>query len=120
MAVPYQPSEDGLSALVRPYTLTGGRTRPGGDAVPVEAVVCQRGGWRRPEPDLAPVEAEIYRLAGERLSTAEISHRLRLPLGVVRVLIGDLVAEGHLLLGPTLARGDVPLIRRLIHGLRTL
>ena len=57
---PYQPGDDGLSALVRPYTLTGGRTRPRGGAVPVEAIVCRRGGWRRHDPHLAPVEAEIY------------------------------------------------------------
>lgn len=120
MAAPYQPGDDSLSALVRPYTLTRGRTRPRGDTIPVEAIVCQRGGWRRSQPDLRPVEAEIYRLAGERLSAAEMSHRLRLPLGVVRVLIGDLVASGHLLLGPTALGGDIPLIRRLIHGLRAL
>ena len=102
--------------LVRPFTLTGGRTEPDGPSVGVETIVC-RG---RRQPTGGPIETEIWHLAAEQISAAEISHRLRLPFGVVRVLVSDLTAAGHLRLGQTAAVGDVTLIKRLIDGIRAL
>lgn len=105
--------------FLRPFTLTGGRTRSAGRLVAVEAIVAQVSG---PGPG-APhgvVEADIHRLAAEQISSAELAASLDLPVGVVRVLVGDLVAGGHLRLGATPTDGSVQLVRRLIDGVRAL
>jgi hypothetical protein len=64
-------------------------------------------------------------LCAERPSVAEISARLDLPLGVARVLVGDLVTSGHLRVRATLddhstleERRD--LIGRTLRGLRAI
>lgn len=127
---------NGHDTFVRPFTLTGGRTENEGVHVAIEAVVCQRRSRLIGDPDVGPIETVIYRLAAEQLSSAEMSARLRLPLGVVRVLIGDLVTAGHLQLGRTVRSGrfgaepsvpatgrvasDVNLVKRLIDGIRSL
>jgi DNA-directed RNA polymerase specialized sigma24 family protein len=79
--------------VVRPYTLTGGRSRPitGGLSLltHVEALYA-------PEADLINLQPEhraILTMTRTALSMAEIAARLDLPVGVVRVLIGDLLHE---------------------------
>lgn len=109
--------EDGL---VRPYTLTGGRTRSDGMDVAIQAVVCQSEASLHVTPPIGPVELEIWQAAADRLSSADISAQLELPLGVVRVLIGDLAAAGHVELGETMSTADAKVIRRLIDGVRAL
>jgi hypothetical protein len=66
------------------------------------------------------VETEIWTAAAGQLSVAEISGRLGLALGVVRVLVGDLAGVGLIELGPTAGSGDAELVRRLIDGVRAL
>jgi hypothetical protein len=82
---------------VRPYTLTGGRTRPLREDLPIESLVSaqtgQEGVRRTPERDRI-VELTLGRL----LSIAELSAYLHLPLGVIRVLVGDLAEEGSVLI----------------------
>jgi hypothetical protein len=80
-----------LTSTVRPYMVTGGRTRPAGDALPIEALVRATGEIRAALP---PEKRRIVDLTGEQyLSIAEISAHAHLPLGVVRVLVGDLSHE---------------------------
>ena len=88
-----EDSEEFLdSRVVRPYALTKGRTRPGRGDLPLEALV-------RSIPDsVDPVgtreRKKILELTNESiLSVAELSAHLSLPLGVVRVLVGDLADE---------------------------
>jgi len=84
--------EDGEVAYVRPYTVTGGRTRPTGTDLPFEALVE---GLTAPGPGHPPESRRILGLvAGQYLSVAELSAHLRLAVGVVRVLVGDLADEG--------------------------
>lgn len=84
--------EDGEAAYVRPYTVTGGRTRPSGMTLPFEALVE---GLAGPRPEHAPESRRILGLVtGQYLSVAELSAHLHLPVGVVRVLVGDLADEG--------------------------
>jgi Protein of unknown function (DUF742) len=86
---------DERTYAVRPYALTGGRTRSGRRTqLPVEALV-----QAVDRPDLAgltPEERRILRLTdGQFLSVAELSASLEVPVGVVRVLVGDLEASGR-------------------------
>jgi hypothetical protein len=83
---------DGEAAYVRPYTVTGGRTRPSGTVLPFEALVE---GLTGPRPDHSSESRRILELiTGQYLSVAELSAHLHLPVGVVRVLVGDLADEG--------------------------
>jgi hypothetical protein len=93
-STPPEPDGDGFheeARPVRPYTVTGGRTRSRGEHLPIEALV------RATAPAPARISQEkrqILNLTGERyLSIAEISAHVRLPVGVVRVLVGDLTHE---------------------------
>jgi hypothetical protein len=80
------------TSTVRPYTVTGGRTRPVRGDLPVEALVRATG---TPELTAPPERRRILALAAESVvSVAELSAHLLLPLGVVRVLVGDLAADG--------------------------
>ena len=111
-------------SLVRPYTLTAGRTTSHVDLTletPISAVIFAPAP-RWPAND---VRASILRLATHSLSVAEIAARLSLPLGVTRVLIGDLVTEGYLRTHVTLATAANvedrrTLIGRTLRGLRAL
>ena len=79
--------------VVRPYALTRGRTRPGRAHLPMEALVRGVVGAEDPEP--TPERRRILELSTESiLSVAELSAHLALPLGVVRVLVGDLADGG--------------------------
>lgn len=77
---------------VRPYTLTGGRTRTTTRHLPIEALVRTA---RSDDPKPSPERRRILELGDERmLSIAELSAHMRLPIGVVRVLVGDLADQG--------------------------
>jgi hypothetical protein len=81
--------------VVRPYTVTGGRTRPSGAQLPMEALVQLA--VDAPPTYLHLERRSIVELCQERtLSIAEIAAHLELPLGVVRVLVADL-AEANIL-----------------------
>ena len=79
--------------IVRPYALTRGRTRSGRTNLPLEALVR----WVDGGVDTMGTaeRRRIHQLTGTQiLSVAELSAHLSLPLGVVRVLVGDLADEG--------------------------
>ncbi len=109
--------------LVRPYTVTAGRTRStGAEELPMETlvVVNARGQATR---SLQFERADVIRLCGGLQSVAEVSARLGLPLGVARVLVGDLHAEGlldvHLPL--SIHKGpDAALLGKVLDGLQAL
>lgn len=108
----------------RPYTLTGGRTRSTVD-LPIEATVETIA--LLPESDWPPgdIRAEIFKLGCNRPSIAEISALAGIPIGVTRVLVGDLVESRHVRVHATLTeRSSVSerrrLIERTLSGLRAL
>jgi hypothetical protein len=112
------------ASLVRPYTLTAGRTNAGVD-IPLEAPVqtLQAGRAHRWPADDA--RGKIISLCVKSPSVAEISARLDLPIGVTRVLVGDLVLSGYLRLHATLTEQSTrderhELIGRTLRGLKAL
>jgi Protein of unknown function (DUF742) len=87
---------ESASALVRPYALTGGRTRPRVD-IAIEALVATtpRGRSRLREPTDSSQHRHALALCDRRpLSLAEVAALTRLPLGVARVLVADMLADG--------------------------
>ncbi len=112
------------ASLVRPYTLTAGRTDTDVD-LPLEAPIetLQAGRAHRWPPDDA--RGKIIQLCLKSPSVAEISARLDLPLGVARVLVGDLVLSGYLRVHRTLTERSTrderhELIGRTLRGLKAL
>lgn len=107
--------------VVPVYALTGGRTRStGGSELPVETLVTVTSAGLR-AGDLQLEYSETIRLAARPVSVVEISALLRVPVGVARVLVSDLVAAGYLEihLPPTAGGGPPPaVLERLLEGLR--
>lgn len=89
----YDDAEYEEARVVRPYALTGGRTRAVRTDLPLEALV--RGVPGAEDPVSTSERRRILGLTHKSiLSVAELSAHLSLPIGVVRVLVGDLAEEG--------------------------
>jgi hypothetical protein len=81
--------------VVRPFVMTGGRTRVDNPTLRIETLVqtdtAHAGGGASFE------QARIVEMCVEPKSVAEIAVELGVPLGVAMVLVGDLVAADRLL-----------------------
>ncbi|MCP3800083.1 DUF742 domain-containing protein [Allokutzneria sp. A3M-2-11 16] len=110
-------------SLVRPYTRTGGRTRPDYDLA-IEALISTSERGRERDAAVLPEHRSICGLCLETRSVAEVAAHLRLPLGVVRVLIGDMAGLGLVMIHQSgLVMGDRPslaFLERVLSGLRRL
>jgi hypothetical protein len=102
--------------------MTGGRTRPAHTDLEIEALVSTTSLGER-TPTLTVEQRAIAALCRDILSIAEISARLDLPLGVTRVLVGDM-ADGEMVLIHRPAqvgdRPDLALLERILDGLRSI
>lgn len=120
-----QDSGNALEAgsMVRPYTKTGGRTRSDYDLA-IEALVSTSERGRAPDAAIRPEHRSICGLCLDTRSVAEVAAHLRLPLGVARVLIGDMAGMGLVLIHQSgMVVGDRPSIEfmeRVLSGLRRL
>jgi len=104
---------------LRPFVLTSGRVDGLDPNIGLETQVSSRPGALSAR--LSPEQRAIVHLCGEPLSVAEISARLRMHLGVTRILVGDLRAAGHL--DVYVLENDFPdpeTIMRVIRGLRSI
>jgi hypothetical protein len=110
--------------LVRPYAMTGGRTRPRYQLA-IEALVSTTADPERLRGQL-PEHQRICHLCREIKSVAEVSALLSIPLGVARILVADLAEAGLVAIhqpgGDEAAGGqpDVTLLERVLSGLRKL
>jgi hypothetical protein len=115
---------DPRGELVRPYAVTRGRTEPSRD-IAIEAVLFITPTGRQEARFAGHDKQRIAGLCDNRaLSLAEISAYTRLPLGVTRVLVADMVADGQLALNePFMSEGyedRMELLERVLSGLRRL
>lgn len=108
--------------IVRPYALTAGRTRTPVD-LPLEATLrldtsATRRAWGE------DIQGRIVSVCDLR-SVAEVSALVNTPLGVVRVLLGDLVQQGYVHVQATITENSTEderfdLLERTLRGLRAL
>jgi hypothetical protein len=110
-------------SMVRPYTKTGGRTRSDYDLA-IEALVSTSERGKAPDAAVLPEHRSICGLCLDTRSVAEVAAHLRLPLGVAKVLIGDMAGMGLVLIHQSgMVVGDRPSIEfmeRVLSGLRRL
>ncbi|KUN75255.1 hypothetical protein AQJ66_36325 [Streptomyces bungoensis] len=119
--------DDEAGPVVRPYAMTRGRTTsPGQHRLDLIAVVVTEPQAQNPEadPTLAPEHVEIVGLCRQApQSVAELAAELDLPIGVVRVLIGDLVHAELVHVTRPVPPAELPdesILRDVINGLRAL
>jgi hypothetical protein len=115
--------DDGLVARVRPYALTGGRTR-GTKQLALETLVRTTPEGRAALPRLQMEPRRVLELCADLQSIAEVSAHLSVPLGVARVIVGDLTGDGLLAASddpnPNSDRPDIKLLERVLDGLQAL
>ncbi|WP_344183038.1 DUF742 domain-containing protein [Streptantibioticus ferralitis] len=114
--------------MVRPYTVTRGRTRPDAAASDIDLIAVVAA---EPEADL-PAGGDdlgedhlalLRRCEGHPRTVAELASEADLPVGVVRVLLGDLLDAGHIhMVAPDSSgeRPDVGVLKHVISGLKSL
>ena len=119
---PRAPEPRRTPRIVRPYVLTQGRTHAPDATFALEAQVRALIPLTRLDRSASPEARRIVELCQSPVSVAEIAARLMIPLGVGRVLVGDLVAVGAVAcdLGVPDAANDVALLERLLNGIRAL
>jgi DNA-directed RNA polymerase specialized sigma24 family protein len=114
--------DDDAGPVARPYTMTGGRTAPERGHLDLISLLVARQAATPVQP-LFPEQARIVELCHHPLSVAEVGAELDLPLGTVRVLLGDLLAAGLIETHepPTLSeRPSKELLEAILVGLRAL
>ncbi len=109
--------------MVRPYALTRGRTLPSGGASfgLIDVVVATN---ERPSVSFrpGPEHRRILYMCRRPTPIVDLTSEIDLPLGVVRVLLGDLTSEGMLrvLSSQRQQVTDQRLLRMVLDGLESL
>jgi hypothetical protein len=124
--VPYEPvppsAPIGASA-VRPYAWTRGRTKSGFDLA-IETLVSTSPQGRAKLGMLQMEHRSVADLCEEPRSVAEVAALLSIPLGVARVLLGDMAGLGVVTVHQTASSAgnlpDLALMERVLSGLRRL
>ncbi|MFE9172932.1 DUF742 domain-containing protein [Streptomyces kebangsaanensis] len=132
MGAPQEPGsqwyDHEAGPLVRPYAMTGGRTKPGPAGVRFDLIslVTLDPGVPGTDDDtaLGPEHRLLIELCRtETQSVAELAAGADLPVGVVRVLLGDLLELGRVTVSRPVPPAQLPderILREVIAGLRAL
>ena len=120
MTPPHEPDDEVYRPrLIRSYTLTAGRTASKIDLA-LEATLRLQAGAEAPV--LSPSAAQVLEVC-DRRSVAEVSALTKMPIGVTRVLLGDLIEQGLVRIQATIndktSKDErLELIERTLRGLR--
>ncbi|MBE9499517.1 DUF742 domain-containing protein [Streptomyces sp. GKU 257-1] len=131
--------DDAAGPVVRPYAMTRGRTRSGGTDKQFDLIAlvivddadgAEPGALSAAEETLlsdhsfVPEHQDIVVLCRRSpLSVAEVAAELDLPVGVVRVLLGDLLEAALVRVTRPVPPAELPdesILREVINGLRAL
>jgi Protein of unknown function (DUF742) len=115
------PDREPRERIVRPYVLTRGRTASSIGSLELHAPVLSLVGPEQLQRGATPEDRRIIELCQTPTSVAELSARLAAPVGVVRVLVGDLVDARMVrvrLVEERAEHRDVRLLERLLEGIR--
>ncbi|MGM1061212.1 DUF742 domain-containing protein [Saccharothrix sp. Mg75] len=119
-----EPVEEFSGPLVRPYAWTGGRTASDYDLRLETLVSLEENGIAVAMRESTTEQRSIVEMCARYpRSVAEVSALLSVPLGVVRVLLGDLIALGVVAVHDNASAPggpDLTLLERVLAGLRHL
>jgi hypothetical protein len=104
--------------LVRPFVITGGRTRHASVHLRVETLVVAT--VREPDRPLQFEHAQIIGLCTSPISVAEVAARIDIPLGVAQILAGDLAEAGLVQIHEARQAATPALLLRMIDAVRAL
>jgi hypothetical protein len=103
--------------------MTKGRTRPSTEGRGLDLITIVVAARDRVERVRDPELQAILALCRRPISVAEISARLDIPLTVVKVLLGDLVAEGDVHTRAAMPAAQLPekkVLQAVLDGIRRL
>ena len=109
--------------VVRPYALTGGRTRASGETFDLLAIVTASvDGRSLDRMFLEPEHVHVLRLCRGPVPVADLASDLDLPLGVVRILLSDMRERGLITIGKPARSGltDPRVLKDVADALRRL
>lgn len=114
-------SDDGFGPLIRPYTLTGGRTESARTGVELISLISTIRPPTRAER-LQPEQHQLLALCRTPTALVEVAARLDLPIAVVRVLLGDLLDHDLVSVSSPSAAGtpDARFLQAVIDGIHRL
>ena len=111
------------AAIVRPYAWTGGRTKSTVD-LRIETMVSTSEHGENIQALKQTEHRSIAELCAEPRSVAEVATLLSVPLGVAKVLLGDMTNLGLVIVHKTATGGankaHLMLMERVLSGLRRL
>ncbi|GAB3970539.1 DUF742 domain-containing protein [Streptomyces sparsus] len=111
--------DDAAGRLIRPYTVSNGRTRP---SAKFDLLTLVMATGSRALSHLGPDHVQVLGLCHGPTSVAEIAAHIRLPAVVTKVLLSDLVDCGALTAKAPVRLGadssDRDLLEAVLHGLR--
>jgi hypothetical protein len=120
---------------VRPYVVTGGRSRPSRNTVRPETLLVAADAAKPLPISASTEERALLRMCRGLLSLVEAAVHLDLPVSVVSVVASDLIDDGYLAArpgageprsrtgltsGPEPSRPDRTLLQEVLDGLRKL
>jgi hypothetical protein len=103
--------------------MTRGRTRPTGEPLDIVAIIVATGRAPGEQMRLPREQRRLLALCRRPYTIADLASEMGLPLGVIRVLAGDLVDQGLVAVQqwtPPTAQVDQNLLRRVLDELRAL
>ncbi|MET9445421.1 DUF742 domain-containing protein [Streptomyces sp. NPDC006610] len=110
--------DDAAGRLVRPFTVSEGRTRP---TVALDLISQVMATGATPLGHLGPEHAQALDLCLAPVSVAEVAAHLKLPAAVTKVLLADLLDWGALTTKPPVHHhtpSDRALLEAVLDGLR--
>ena len=122
-SAPVTDEDLGDAAIVRPYAWTGGRTKSTVD-LRIETMVSTSEHGENIEALTQTEHRFVAELRAEPKSVAEVATLLAVPLGVAKVLLGDMAKAGLVIVHKTATDGGnkahLTLMERVLSGLRRL
>lgn len=114
--------DEDAGPVVRPYALTGGRTRPPRGRFDLIAMVCAVRGIPADDTELEPEQLAILRRCRVPVPAVDLAADLDLPLGVIRILVADLQERGLATVHrpAPVALTDARILREVADGLRRI
>ncbi|MDQ3787717.1 MAG: DUF742 domain-containing protein [Actinomycetota bacterium] len=114
--------DEAAGPLVRPYAMTGGRTRS--DTLGLDLITLVVAMHNAADVDVEPEYAGILSACQYPASVVEVAAKVDLPLQVVKVLLSDLINQRLIMFRSPVAPGAEPpsqhVLQAVLDGIRKL